>query len=300
MHTDATEPAVTATEGDRRTSSEAAPFRTSVMLWTVGTDVPFDQRLEWIADAGYRSAELVGEYAGWSERDFHRHNDKRRDLGIGFDCTASAMVAPGRSRHNAADPRQREDFLADVRAELRAMEKIDCPEMVVLGGDAVPGLDRRAQRASCVETLKRAAELAESAGVTILLGNVDAEENRDYLARSVVDAFKIVAEVGHPHVKLRYDFSHAQISGGNLIANLERHLDLVGKVHIGDVPGHHEADTGEIKFTNIYSKLAEVGYDGYVAMELVPTGDPVRTLARAREATLLADKLQAGEKRADA
>jgi hydroxypyruvate isomerase len=85
-----------------------------------------------------------------------------------------------------------------------------------------------------------------------------------------------------------YDLYHAQISGGNLIANLERYIDLVGKVHIGDVPGHHEPGTGEINFPNIYKKLAELGYDGYVAMEFLATGDPVATIARARGDALVA------------
>src|ERR1035438_405311 len=39
-----------------------APFQLSVMLWTVFTDLPFEQRLEKVAEAGYRNVELVGEY----------------------------------------------------------------------------------------------------------------------------------------------------------------------------------------------------------------------------------------------
>jgi hydroxypyruvate isomerase len=274
----------------RRASSSPvqAPFKTSVMLWTVSRDLPFGQRLEEAAAAGYRAVELAGEYAMWSEDDFRRYNAKRRELGITFDCTAAAMVAPGRARHNAADPRQREGFLDDIRVELRMMAKIECAEMIVMAGDLVPGLAAQVQHDSCVEALKSAADLAAREGVTILLENVDLEENPDYVARSVDDAVQIIADVDHPSVKLCYDLFHAQISGGNLIANLERHIDRVGKIHIGDVPGHHEPGTGEINFPNIYKKLVDLGYDGYVAMEFLPTGDPVTTLARAREAALLA------------
>ncbi len=35
-------------------------------------------------------------------------------------------------------------------------------------------------------------------------------------------------------------------------------------------------------------QLAELGYDGYVAMEFLATGDPVTTIARAREEALVA------------
>jgi hydroxypyruvate isomerase len=269
-------------------SSAEAPFKMSVMLWTMGIDEPFDERLEKVAEAGYRAVELAGEYHTWSEDDLRRHNEKRRALGITFDATAGAVVAPGRWRHDASDPRQREDFLADVQAELSVMEKMECSELIVLGGDLMPGLSPRAQRDSCVEALKRAAELAEGKGFTILLENVDLEENPDYVARSVPETFEIVADVDHPQVKVCYDLFHAQISGGNLIANLERYIEHVGKIHIGDVPGHHEPGTGEINFSNIYKKLAELDYDGYVAMEFLATGDPVTTLAHAREAASLA------------
>jgi len=267
---------------------EEPPFRTSVMLWTLGIDEPFDHRLETVAAAGYRAVELAGEYHAWSQEDFRRNDRKRRELGITFDATAGAVVAPGRWRHNASDPGQREAFLDDIRAELTMMERLECPELIVLGGDLVPGLTAETQHASCVEALKRAAELAEGHSVTILLENVDREENPDYIARSVEETVQVISEVDHPGVKLCYDLFHAQISGGNLIANLERHIDRVGKVHIGDVPGHHEPGTGEINFTNIYRKLAELDYDGYVAMEFISGGDPATTLAEARRGALLA------------
>src|SRR5205814_2504165 len=68
--------------------SAEAPFGLSVMLWTIFRDLPFEQRLEKVAQAGYTNVELVGEYETWSEQDFDRANAKRKQLGITFDCTA--------------------------------------------------------------------------------------------------------------------------------------------------------------------------------------------------------------------
>jgi hydroxypyruvate isomerase len=53
-------------------------------------------------------------------------------------------------------------------------------------------------------------------------------------------------------------------------------------IHIADVPGRHEPGTGEINFLNIYKKLVELKYDGFVAMEFRPTGDPIAALRAAR------------------
>jgi hydroxypyruvate isomerase len=258
-----------------------APFRISVMLWTVLGNLPFEERLENVAEAGYHAVELTGECAKWTEDDFRRYNKKRAELGITVDTNAGI-------RHGVGDPSVREAFLADVRAQLKIMEKIECPALIVMSGNVVPGLSPQAQHDSCVEGLKRAAELVEGKGVTLLLENIDLEENPHYYLWSVPEACKIIEEVNHSQVKFLYDLFHAQISGGNLIANLQRHTDKVGLIHIADVPGRHEPGTGEINYLNIYRKLAELNYSRYVAMEFLPSGDPVTILAHARQEALQA------------
>jgi len=121
-----------------------------------------------------------------------------------------------------------------------------------------------------------------------LLENIDPEENPKYFLTSVAEGFEIVREINSPHVRFLYDFFHEQISEGNLIAKLEKNVDLVGLVHVADVPGRHEPGTGEIHYPNIYRKLAQLKYDHYVAMEFLPTGDPVASLRAAREQVLKA------------
>jgi len=57
---------------------------------------------------------------------------------------------------------------------------------------------------------------------------------------------------------------------------------------VADVPGRHEPGTGEINYTNIYRKLAQLNYRHNVAMEFHPTGDPVATLRAAKALALSA------------
>jgi hydroxypyruvate isomerase len=251
------------------------------MLWTVFQKLPFEQRLEKVAEAGYRAVELVGEYKNWSEEDFRRANRKRRELGITFDVTAGLA-------HGVADPKAREAFLSDLRQALPAMDKIECRAIIVMSGNVVPGMSRADQHQSCIEGLKRAADIAEEKGITLMLENIDLEENPRYYLWSVAEGFEIITRVGHPRVKLLDDFFHGQISEGNLIETLEKNIDKLGLVHVADVPGRHEPGTGEINYPNIYKKLAMLKYDRYVAMEFIPTGDPVAILRRAREEALRA------------
>jgi hydroxypyruvate isomerase len=280
---DAAIPAGSAGRSAADSGAAQAPIKISIMLWTVFKDLPFEERLEKVAEAGYRAVQLVHEYSPWTEDDFRRYNKKRAELGITFDTTAGL-------RHGVGDPSLREAFLGETREQLKIMEKLECPMLIVMSGNVVPGLTPQAQHDSCVEGLKRAAELVEGKGVTLVLENIDLEENPHYYMWSVPEAFKIIEEVNHPQVKFLYDFYHAQISGGNLITNLKGHIDKVGLVHIADVPGRHQPGTGEIYYPNIFKKLAELNYQGYAAMEFFPIGDPVKILAQARLDALQAVK----------
>ena len=270
-------PAVRA--GEAGGPGQGIPFKLSVMLWTVFGKLPFEQRLENVASAGYGNVELVGEFREWSDQDYANVKSTRRRLGIQFDATAGVSKS-------LTDPKDREAFLHEVAGMLPVMEKLECPALIVLTGDTVPGVSHEAQHASCVEGLKRAADLVQGRGVRVLVENIDPEENPKYFLTSVSEGFEIVKEVDHPQVRFLYDFYHEQISEGNLIEKLEKNIGLVDLVHIADVPGRHQPGTGEINYANIYKKLVELGYDRYAAMEFLPVGDPVQELKAARALAL--------------
>ena len=102
-------PPLPATAQSGAASPKAPPFPLSVMLWTVFNDLPFEQRLAKVAEAGYSKIELVGEYnaQNWSPADFARANAARKSLGIEFDATAGM-------KHGIADPSVRDAFLAEL------------------------------------------------------------------------------------------------------------------------------------------------------------------------------------------
>ena len=252
------------------------PFKLSVMLWTVYKDLPFEQRLEKVAESGYHAVELVREFKDWSDDDFRKANAKKRSLGITFDSTAGVWKG-------IADPSGRDAFLADLKGFFPVAAKLECPTIIVLSGNRVEGVSHEAHHNACIEALKPAADMAAKENVTLLLENIDQEENPKYFLTSVAEGFEITRKVDNPHVKFLYDFYHEQISEGNLIAKLEKNIDQVGLVHIADVPGRHQSGTGEINYANIFRKLAELKYDRYAAMEFMPSGDPVAILRAARE-----------------
>jgi hydroxypyruvate isomerase len=251
------------------------------MLWTVFNGLPFEERLAKVAEAGYTNVELVGEYAKWTAADFANANAARKRLGIHFDATAGL-------HHGVADPSARDAFLGELREALTPMETLSCPAMIVLSGNVVPGLPHEEQHASSIESLKRAAALVEGKQiegqpVRLLLECIHLEENPKYFLTSANEAIEIVRAVNHPQVQFLYDIYHEQMSYGDLIAKLDNHIDVIGLIHIADVPGRHEPGTGEINYGNIYRKLGELKYRHMVAMEFRPLGDGVAALRAAWE-----------------
>jgi hydroxypyruvate isomerase len=267
-------------ETGKEVDGSLAPFSLSVMLWTVFKTLPFEERLARVAEAGYRNVELVDEYRDWTEAQFAQANLFRKRLGIQFDATAGLT-------QGVADPAASDAFLAELAKALIPMETLGCPALIVLSGNVIPGLSRPQQHQAAIDTLKRAATLVagrriNGQPVRILLECIDQEENPNYFLTSAAEAIEIVRAVNHPQVQFLYDLFHEQVAEGNLIEKLEKHIDVIGLIHVADVPGRHEPGTGEINYANIYRKLAQLNYRHTVAMEFYPTGDPVATLRAAK------------------
>lgn len=266
----------------------APPFALTVMLWTVFTDLPFEERLAKIVESGYNKVELVGEYnsKNWTPADYDKAMAAAKRLGIEFDATAGL--------HNGvADPGTRDAFLAELQQAFTPMEKLNCPAMIVLSGNVVPGMAHEVQHQASIETLKRAAGLVEGKSINgqpvrLLLECIHLEENPKYFLTRATEAIEIVRAVNHPQVQFLYDIYHEQMTEGDLISKLDKHIDVIGLIHIADVPGRHQPGSGEINYGNVYRKLAQLNYRHNVAMEFEPTGDQVSALRAAKAEVLQA------------
>jgi hydroxypyruvate isomerase len=218
----------------------------------------------------------VGEFGRWSEDDWTRILAHMRQLNITVDATAGMKLG-------FADPAGTDAFLAELKTLIPMVQRLGCGQIILLSGKRIEAAAPSAQHAASIETLKRAADILTTAGLTAVIEPIDRLENPTIYLDGVTEAFEIVRAVASPRIKVLYDLYHEQRSQGNLIEKLEKNIDQVGLIHVADVPGRHEPGTGEIHYSNIYRKLAELHYSGIIAMEFYPSGDVVETLRRARE-----------------
>jgi hydroxypyruvate isomerase len=251
----------------------------SVMMWALNKRGSFEENLERVAQAGYRHVELVGEFAKWSEEDWHRILARMQMLKITVDATSGMKLG-------FADPSGGDAFIAELKGLIPMVQRLGCGQIILLSGKRIEGAAPGVQHAASIETLKRAAEVLGQARLTGLIEPIDRLENPSIYLDGVTEAFEIVRAVGSPRIKVLYDLYHEQRGQGNLIEKLEKNIDELGLIHVADVPGRHEPGTGEVNYPSIYRRLAELHYRGVIAMEFYPTGDVVETMRRAREDAL--------------
>lgn len=143
--------------------------------------------------------------------------------------------------------------------------------------------------ANCIAGLKKIAPYAEAKGVTICVEHLNTRDDSHpmkghpgYQGDDIDYVCDIVRKVGSPWVKVLFDIYHVQIMNGDVIRRLELHKDVIGHVHTAGNPGRAELDDKqEINFPPIMRKLIEIGYDGYVGHEFIPTRDPLEGLRQA-------------------
>lgn len=237
----------------------------------------FDRCIEVVAEAGYQGVELVGYFQKWTPDEQRRLMTKMRSLNVMIDMLSGL-------RASFATPGQSAEFTTRVAEHCRIANDLGCPQINIKSGKKLNDVDSRAQFLAAIDNLQRASDVAEKSGINIVIEPIDLIEDPTIFLTSVKDGFEIVRAVNRPNVKVLYDFYHEQRGGGNLIEKLEQYIDWIGLVHIADVPGRHEPGTGEIDYTNIYRTLGRLRYSRFIAMEYMPTTDPIASLKHTRQA----------------
>jgi hydroxypyruvate isomerase len=137
----------------------------------------------------------------------------------------------------------------------------------------VPGrydekLHRDFQTANVIDNLRYCCDIAEPAGLTIVLEPLNTLINHPGLfLTGIPQAYAICRAVNRPSCKIVDDIYHQQITEGNIIPNIEAAWDEIAAFHLGDTPGRNEPYTGELNFKNIFKYIYSRNYQGVLCME---------------------------------
>lgn len=256
------------------------PFRLSVMLWTLRPKYAAEQAIDLVAGAGYDGFELVDEDKKWSAADVTRIRARMKQLGI--VCDAMSGIDTGFAEAGAA-----ERLADELTARMTEAERMGCRRIILLSGKRDNTMPREKQHQVCIANLQRAGEMAAKRGFELLLEPIDALENPPIYLTHVEEAFDIARATNLSSVQVLYDFYHEARGDGlrdvtaSLLSPLKGNMDLLGLVHVANIPGRRTPLTGEIIYPDIYAGLRKEGYRGWMAMEFLPVGDAKTELQQA-------------------
>jgi 2-dehydrotetronate isomerase len=180
------------------------------------------------------------------------------------------------ARGLACLPGREVEFQAGIALALTYSKALNCPRLHVMAGLVPAGETRASVRATYVNNIRHAAQLAAAQGVTILIEPLNLRDNPGFFLSRQDDAHGLIEEIGEPNVAVQFDLYHCQIVEGDLATKIRRYLPTgrVGHFQIAGVPMRHEPDLGELNYPYIFDVIDEVsaacGWQGWVGCEYRP------------------------------
>ena len=190
-------------------------------------------------------------------------------------------------------PKYWERCHAILRERIDQCAAAGVPSVISFTGMREPGVDDAAGAAHCVEGFKRIVGHAEKNKVAICLEMLNSRYDKSmvghpgYQGDHTDYCIDILKRVGSERLKLLFDIYHVQIMDGDVITRVRQHKEYIGHVHTAGVPGRGELDRKqETNYPAVMDALLDVGYQGYVGQEYMPTRE---VMAGLREAVALCD-----------
>lgn len=237
-------------------------------------EVPFLDRFELAANAGFTDVEFLFPYQEGVDNIRSRIADSGSNI-ILFDAPPGDLLAG--EFGTLCLPHRKEYFHRSFELALAALERLNCQKLNILFGNRMSQFTVEAQMNCALENLQWALPMAKQAGITLLLEPLSKAAAPACMLHDTKTAMQIIGALRHPSLKLQYDFFHAQLNEGNLINTVGDYFDYIGHIQIADAPDRHEPGTGEINYKNIFAKLAEWNYEGFIGLEYTPSIESLKS-----------------------
>ena len=231
------------------------------------TELPFLDRFEPAAKAGFKAVEFLFPYA------FPMHEIKARLQANGLQLVLHNLPAGDwetGERGIACLPDRVDEFRRGVAQAIEVATALGVPQLNCLAGKAPTGVDDAVLRRTFVANLRYAAAELKQAGLRLLIEPVNSFDIPGFWLNRTAQALGVIDEVDASNLFVQYDIYHAQRMEGELAATLEKHLPRIGHVQIADNPRRGEPGTGEINFDFLFAHLDRIGYAGWVGCEYKP------------------------------
>jgi hydroxypyruvate isomerase len=241
--------------------------RFAANLTMLFNEVPFLERFERAAKAGFEAVEFLFPYAFRAEDIKQQLQENRLKLVL-HNLPAGDWDAG--ERGIACHPDRVREFRDGVERAIAYARTLGVGQLNCLAGKAPGGASESALRETFVGNLRYAAGELKKAGLRLLIEPINTYDIPGfYLSRSA-QAIAILDEVGADNAFLQYDIYHAQRMEGELAATLQKYLPRIAHIQLADNPGRNEPGTGEINWPFLFAHIDRIGYRGWIGCEYKP------------------------------
>jgi hydroxypyruvate isomerase len=245
--------------------------------------MPRPQRMEVVAAQGFKA------YSFWNTNEEEQDAMLKVQERTGMKC--ASITGPGSSVSSTGltKPGAEQTFLNDMTARAKMAARFGGAQSIIFVGRMQQDVPWAQQRSQIVSGLKKTGDIAGEHGIMFVVEPLSSGGGQGRMALdTAAEAFPVIQEVGHQHVRTCFDMYHLQLMEGNIATHLREGLTkgLIGLVQIGEVPGRKEPGTGEIDYAYIMRILRELKWSGYLDTEMGTTTTPEAAMQLARKMSM--------------
>lgn len=231
------------------------------------TELPFMQRFEAAAKAGFEAVEYLFPYPFTKE-----------ELVAALQANGLKQVLhnlpagdwDAGERGIACHPDRVEEFRAGVDRAIEYATALGCPQVNCLAGKLPAGVSEADARKTLVENLRFAAKKLQAANIRLLIEPINTFDIPGFFVNRTDQALAILDEVDSSNLFVQYDIYHAQRMEGELGNTLSKQFARIGHIQLADNPGRGEPGTGEINYAWLFKHIDSLGYTGWIGCEYKP------------------------------
>lgn len=234
------------------------------------TEIPFLDRFGAAAKAGFKAVEFLFPY----EFPATEIATRLKDNGL---SQVLFNGPPGDwnkgERGQAALPGRQAEFREGFRKALDYAAALDCPRIHVMSGLAPAGVPHDTMTATLAANLAWAAEQAAPAGVKPVIEPINHRDIPGFFLNTTDQAAAIIEAIGPEKIGMQFDLYHCQITEGDIVKRVEKHLPLIAHMQVADNPGRNEPGTGEVNWDFVFRRIDALGFRGWIGCEYRPAGE---------------------------
>ncbi len=249
------------------------PLKFSANLGFLWTELTLPDAIHAAANAGFDAVECHWPYAYDTNDIIHAlHSTGLPMLGLNTDRGGDGQF--GLTALPGAEAKARDAIMS----ALDYAAATNTRAVHVMAGRA----SGQAAETAFLENLTFAMAAAADRNIIVLIEPINTLDVPGYFLNTIAQASNLITAVNHPSLKIMFDCYHVAMMGGDVIADLEKYMPMIGHIQFAGVPSRGRPDEGDLDYGPILKTIQNLGWDMPLGAEYKPA--PINPASSAQSA----------------